>query len=402
MLGGIPLPLVINAAVTAGPLLVPPVFAYRHAPEGPSVELWTNRGHEAVLLRGDRVRVFFRTAEDAYVTVLRIDTDGRVRMLFPDAPWEDNFARGRRSYEIDRRYADYAFVVDDYPGEGYIFAVATPDPFDYAPIARGDHWDYRAIAADGRIAGDPYTVLQELVELIVPANYESYGYDVSSYYVERRYDYPRFLCYGCHAYAAYPSWDPYRYSCVRFRIVIHDDPYYYPARAYAGTRVVYRSAPQAAPRFVFKDRAPSDPYVVRVRERGAEPAARRPDDHAVRGSDMGGAGTIPTPLRMREPRDAAQEPVPSPGTRLEVPRQLEWGAERRTITPARPRLEPREPVRPEPQARPEQRAPASQPARAQPRTPEREPSRQPAKQPEKKPAEKKPPDKPKEPVRRPG
>lgn len=431
-------PLVIGS-LTSRP---PAVSIYRHAQEGPSVELWTNRGHGDVLHRGDRLRVFFRTDDDAYVTVFRVDTDGRVRMLHPDEPWEDNFARARRSYEIDRRYDDYAFVVDEYPGEGYLFAIATLDPFDYSPIVRGDHWDYRAVAANGRIAGDPYAALQDLVDLIAPANYESYGYDVYEYYVERRYDYPRFLCYDCHAYAAYPYWDPYRYSCARFRIVIYDDPYYYPARVYPGTRVVYRVAPQLEPRYVFKDRSPSDAYVVRLRQRAAEPASRRPDepgptveqvDRGVTGRDIGGAGTIPTPVRVPESRDPRREQVVVPRSRLDVQRQLEPAQEavgRRTIEPERPgvgtqperpervpatrqpteqpaareaapdrravprelnpRLEPREPTSRAQPARP----PASTSPKAQPRTPQREPAKQPPKPPEKKPPEK--------PARRPG
>ncbi|HWP38795.1 MAG TPA: DUF4384 domain-containing protein [Gemmatimonadales bacterium] len=391
----------------------PPVRAspYLHLQASPSIELWTDREHGSVVQRGDRVRVFFRTDQDGYVTVFRVDTDGRVRLLHPDAPWEDNFARARRSYEVDRRYGDFAFVIDDYPGEGYVFALVTLDPFDYSQVVRGDHWDYRAIATDGRIAGDPYRALQDIVSLIVPANYDTYGYDLFTYYVERRYDYPRFLCYDCHAYAAYSYWDPYRYSCSRFRIVIYDDPYYYPARVYAGTRVVYRTAQPIEPRFVFEDRSPGDAYVVRVRQRPSEPEGRRPDepvsvpergDRGVTGRDVGGRGTVPTPARLPQWRDPRREPVAVPRPAPERSRLLESPVETqppRQATPERrtvprepnPRLEPREPARAQP-ARPE-----TSPPKAQPRSPEREPARQPSK-----PPERKPPEKPKESPRRPG
>src|SRR3989449_6913286 len=63
------------------------------------IEVWTNRGDDAYA-SSQGARVFFRTEVDAYVTVLRVDTDGRVRVLFPLEPWEDNFARGGREYEI--------------------------------------------------------------------------------------------------------------------------------------------------------------------------------------------------------------------------------------------------------------------------------------------------------------
>ena len=142
-------------------------------------------------------------------------------------------------------------------------------------LARGDHWDYRVITADGgRVTGDPYVALTDLVDRIVPPNYDEYSYDVLPYYVEQHYDYPRFLCYDCHAYASYSYWNPYSYSCFRFRIVMYDDYFYYPNRRYAGARFVYRSAPRLAPRFSSR--------VDRAGHRHAEPAG-----HLVRRSISG-------------------------------------------------------------------------------------------------------------------
>src|SRR6058998_2854020 len=200
------------------------------------IEVWTNRGDDAYA-SGQGARVFFRTEADAYVTVLRVDTDGRVRVLFPLEPWEDNFARGGREYEVQGGYGRDAFSIDDYPGVGYIFAVASADPFVYDAFETGDHWDYRAIA-DGRVHGDPYVALTDVAQRIVPADYRDWDYDITPYYVNRHYDYPRFLCYDCHTYVSYPLWSVYDYTCVRFRIVVFDDPYYYPYRYYGGTRVI--------------------------------------------------------------------------------------------------------------------------------------------------------------------
>ncbi len=296
-------------------MIAPVVIAALLALQGPQIELWTDRGDGTVYHRGERVRVYFRADLDAYVTVLRVDTDGRVRVLFPVDPWDDNFARGDRAYEVRPRDARYAFDIDEYPGQGYVFAIATLDPFDYRGVVRGDHWDYAAIASGGRITGDPYVALQDLVDLMVPANYDAYGYDLATYYVEQYYDYPRFLCYDCHSYVAYTYWDPYHYSCNRFRIVVYDDPYYYPARVYAANRVVYRRVARIEPRYVFKDRTAADAYVVRVRERPAEPASRRADERGVTGRDLGGVGTVPAPVRDRRAlvpeRSGAQGLVPT-------------------------------------------------------------------------------------------
>lgn len=289
--------LVLTAAILGQPGLagVPdPVAPSMYYPAmrhyRPRVEVWTNRGDDPYR-PGQGAAVFVRADRDAYITLFRVDTDGRVRVLFPLEPWEDNFVRGGREVEIET-YHGNAFKIDDYPGVGYIFAVAAADPFDYDGVTSRDDWDYHVIA-DGRVRGDPYVALTDLAQRIVPQGYADWDYDIVPYYVERRYDYPRFLCYDCHSYTTYSSWDPYAYSCVRFRIVVFDDPYYYPYRYYGGTRVVFTRPFRPQPRFIFKDRGgvSDDRFVTRVRERPVNDNGRR----GVRGADLGGRGSIPVP-----------------------------------------------------------------------------------------------------------
>ena len=241
----------------------------------PRIEVWSNH-NDGIYSRGQGVRVYLRTDQDAFVTLFRVDTDGRVRVLFPHDPWEDNFVRGGRDFEImgaDNNRT--AFYVDDYPGVGYLFAVVAADPFDFGAIESGSHWDYRTIA-DGRVRGDPYVALTELAERIVPQGYEDWDYDIVPYHVERHYEYPRFLCYDCHAYASYRYWDPYWRSCVRFRIVYYDDPYYYPYRYY-GRRVVFVRPYRPQPRYVFKDRDGTgrDQFVTKEANRPLNDETRR-------------------------------------------------------------------------------------------------------------------------------
>ncbi len=278
----------------------PASFYYR-----PHVEVWTNRGDDPYA-GGQAARVYFRTEQDAYVTILRVDTDGRVRVLYPREPWDDNFVRGGREYDVLQRSSSDAFYVDDYPGVGYVFAVAAADPFVYDAIKSEDHWDYRLIA-DGRIRGDPYTALTDLAQRIVPDGYTDWDYDVVPYYVQQHYDYPRFLCYDCHTYVSYPYWSPYDYSCVRFRIVVYDDPYYYPYRYSGGTRVVFTRPLRPEPRFIFKDRQGSGLFITRVPQRPVNDDRRR--DVGVRGRDLG-SGTIPPPRVQPRPRPLTGGDVP--------------------------------------------------------------------------------------------
>ena len=345
----------------------------------PRVEVWTDRG-DSPYTSGQGVRTHFRADRDAFVTILRVDTDGRVRVLFPREPWEDNFARGGRDYEVQGGDDRDAFYIDDYPGVGYLFAVASADPFVYDGIQSRDHWDYRLIA-DGRVRGDPYVALTDLAQRIVPDGYNDWDYDITPYYVQQHYDYPRFLCYDCHSYVSYPYWSPYDYTCVRFRIVVFDDPYYYPYRYYGGTRVVFTRPYRPEPRFIFKDRQASDAFITRVRERPVNDDRRR--DVGVRGRDLGGTGIIPPPNIQpprRRPGSEDQGDDRGRGRRPDQPDQRDRPGQRdHRDRPDQPdhRDDPGRLDRPaRPPAQPERRAAPEERRRADPPPPRAEPRRE--------------------------
>ncbi len=287
------------------------------------VAVWSDR--DEPYRRGEGARVYIRVDEPSYVTVFRVDTDGRLRVLFPREPWSDTYVREEDQLEVTGSRGGRSFVVDDDPGVGYLFAIAAAEPFDYRDIARGDNWDYRLIDG-GRIQGDPYVQLTDLAARIVPDG--GYDYDIAPYYVDQRYDYPRFVCYDCHAYASYREWDPYRASCTRYRVVVRDDPRYYPYR-YGGRNVVADRPAHPGPRFVFRDADPRHPAVSR-----SEVGRRRADDDAGRTSeDVGGRGAIAAPrlpsLRARD-RDPAPELAPAQpliDERRRVERRRERGHE---------------------------------------------------------------------------
>ncbi len=317
------------------------ISTWMHASADPRITVWTNHD-QSPYNRGNRVRVYVRPESDGYITVVRIDTDGRVRVLFPREPWEDNFARGGRTFEVLDR-GDRAFVVDDYPGVGYVFAIASPDPFDFDSYVLGDHWDYRTIA-DGRVRGDPYVTATDFAARIAARG--TYDYDIIPYYVEQHYDYPRFVCYDCHTYVSYRYWDPYRYHCSRFRLVIYDNSYYYPYRYYPGRRVVVARPRRAAPRYVFKDYDGRSDYVTRVRERPIV-TDRRTVERDRTSADVGGRGAVPAPVegrrRVESPgsREGTQQPQDrraTPGERPSVQPNVDRGrtdapGERRTVDP---------------------------------------------------------------------
>jgi hypothetical protein len=314
-----------------------PALQPRHSPEAiiaewvrqsstPKPRISVSLDAESPYQRGDDAHVYLISEVDAYVTVVRIDTDGRLRLLFPLDPWEDNWVRGGQRVEVLSRKKGTAFKISDYAGVGYVFAIASPDPFDFQAITRGDHWDYRTVADDGRVRGDPYVAIGDLADKITPGG--EYDYDVAEYYVEQHYDYPRFACYDCHSYTHYTLWNPYTTYCTSFRIVIYDDWYYYPYRyypyypayypyyrPYPGYGAYYRPY-RPGPRYEFKDRGPGQDYVSRVDYRQREDQVnRRPTSS---GQEFRGRGTVPAPTVDRQ---RGQGPGAGPSTGQSDPRR---------------------------------------------------------------------------------
>ncbi len=273
----------VLVALTVSVLVAPsPVSAQDASVEGTlEARIWLDRGSEPTLHRGERVRVYYRTSADAYVAIFHIDTDGAVRLLHPRAPDEDDYVRGGRDYRLLFPRSPYWYV-DEYDGKGYFFIVASPRPLDFSEFAYsyyGAGWDLSQVGR--QIYRDPYVAMDDYVAALIP-DWEQVGYglDFLSYNVGQVYEYPRFLCYECHGFRTFATWNPYRYACTNFRVVVYDDPYFYPAFRYRGDRVVFVSPLRARPRFAFKERAAGEasrPLVVR------RPAPRTSGDGAVSG-----------------------------------------------------------------------------------------------------------------------
>ena len=238
---------------------------WQEASEAPEAQIWLDRGSNPIVMPGDRVRVYYRSNIDAYVAILQIDADGTVRLLYPASPTENHYARSERDYRLLFPRSEY-WNVDDRPGVGYFFVVTSPAPFDFSDFRyshNGGGWDLSAVGST--VNTDPYVAIDEYVARLVPGwEYEDYGLDFVSYQVGGAHDYPRFLCYQCHGFRPYGTWNPYRYTCTDFRVVVYDDPYFYPSRRYRGRRVVYTVPPSPRPRFSFKERASGEPGTVVV------------------------------------------------------------------------------------------------------------------------------------------
>lgn len=342
----------MRRALSLGLLAVfvaPPVEAQERVYDSPlEARVWLDRGDEPVLQRGDRVRVYYRMSLDAHTAIFRIDTDGRVTLVQPAHPGAEELTRGGRDYRLlFPRSAQW--VVGEYPGIGYYFIVAAEQPLDFSSfdyVPEEDRWDLSRVGET--VYEDPYLAIDAYVaELIPDWEVSPYALDFVEYSVGESHSYPRFLCYDCHGYRPYTSWNPYTYACTDFRVVLWDDPYYYPAYRYAGTRVVFPRPLRDRPMYALAARAPGEGWSPLVRTRQAPPLPRR--------------------VTQYKERDVATTPRSAP--RQAVPRRSATAADRSTVTP-NPARRSAKPVTPS-SATP--RRPASSGSRARP-TLQRRPS----------------------------
>jgi len=241
----------------------------------------------------------------------------------------DNYVRGVEAYAVPGTRNGYTLRVEEYPGEGFLFAVVTLDPIAFASFSRGGTWDDDALGLASRVTGDPYVLFGDLLAALVPETYPDVAWAVLPYSVGARHDYPRFRCYQCHAYVSPVVWDPYAHSCIRIGI---PEPVWwsYPAVVYGGTSVIGPPR-RLPPGFVGQPRTPrASPVGPRDRSTpvAGAPAGRRPAPVAAapqaRPSARGAPNAAPT-RRAEAPAASARRPAsgPSPVGRSAAPKARE-------------------------------------------------------------------------------
>ncbi|MXW10816.1 MAG: DUF4384 domain-containing protein, partial [Gammaproteobacteria bacterium] len=281
----------------AAPMAAQEQFAARDEPL--ESRIWLDRGTSPVLRRGDLVRVFYRASRDAYVSIFHIDTNGFTRLLHPGSPTDGHLALAGRDYRLLFPESRYWQVEED-EGKGYLFMVASPAPLDFSGFAYSRYeggWNLAALAQAAY--RDPFLMMDDVVAALIPEEAGEYALDFVAYDIDRPHDYPRFLCYQCHGFRPMFDWNPYGRWCTDFRVVIHDDPYYYPVYRYSGDRVVYTRPPEPSrPMFEFKERVDGEAATPLIRTRSGDAAERGV------GRDLGqGPGEVPTARvpGLREP-----------------------------------------------------------------------------------------------------
>lgn len=154
-------------------------------PADAPVRLWMNNDRR--YRPGDRVRLQVDAEADGYLLVLHYDPEGRVRVLFPLDPRDDDAVQAGRRYEVRDSNDDGAFRAYG-DGTGLIYTAISPDPWRFDQVTLADRWDYTRLEIDPK-ADNPEQELTNMLQGI--AGPRGFDYDVMGYrvYGESAYGY---------------------------------------------------------------------------------------------------------------------------------------------------------------------------------------------------------------------
>lgn len=169
------------------------------------VYVWPDRGMDATYHPGERIRINVEVTRDAFLILYNIDTRGRLNILFPSSPWEDNFVQAGDVITFPRRWDDFDWTVEGPSGVEYVQAIASEIPISLPewPVYRtrvkmpshiSPHPDLR----DFYSGSDRYAYIDVVNRDICGRYYDWAATDVATFYVSPRPVYHRI-----------GSWDPW-------------------------------------------------------------------------------------------------------------------------------------------------------------------------------------------------
>src|SRR4030095_7960630 len=161
------------------------------------VELWTDKGSDAVYEPGDLLEVNVRSTDDSYLIVYEIDAEGAVNLLYPYRG-STGLVEGKRTYVLPPENSQVDLVVQESLGQCFLVAIASNDPFLDLPWylrpydAQADEMGYEGQpneeennTSEGQVVGDPYVAMERIRRrgLAHPDDAASFGTAYTTYYV---------------------------------------------------------------------------------------------------------------------------------------------------------------------------------------------------------------------------
>ncbi len=157
--------------------------------DAPIVKVWMEGSN--LYSYGAPVRVWFNVSQDAYVIVARVDANGHLTLLYPSSRTQSSGVEGGRDIQVRGRRGVASFYATDRMGGGFVFAMASYDPFDLSRLALRDFDRYVTGTYVGRPSrvyiGDPHRVITRFASLVNYADDSPFDYSVEYYNVDAPY-----------------------------------------------------------------------------------------------------------------------------------------------------------------------------------------------------------------------
>jgi hypothetical protein len=225
------------AHAQSSPKVYSPQFdneAQQQSDDVPQVQVWLDGKS---LRYGEMIRPYAVTEPGAYLTVVRVTTDGDLRVLYPRQPQNQTRYRDGQFANDRLPIADgNAAFVREGTGNGFVFAIASYYRFNFSYYSTNGYWSTARLANAARY-GSPFEIVRRFVEEIMEES-DSYSmdyvmYDVSSDGYRSRYA-SRYRGYAYSDYLdlCYSSFSVYNVYCrgygygfgYRYPIVANNPP----------------------------------------------------------------------------------------------------------------------------------------------------------------------------------
>jgi len=123
----------------ATPVLSPQGIIVNPIPTDLEVQTWVDRDPQgfgnSVYYFGDKIKIFTRVNQNAYVYLFNINADGQIDLILPNAYNPNNYLRAGETYSFPESGARYEFTISGPAGVDQVLAVASRSPLSLVQIA---------------------------------------------------------------------------------------------------------------------------------------------------------------------------------------------------------------------------------------------------------------------------
>ena len=113
----------ISFTLTADPLVT--IANLKQDEPAFNVDIWTNKKRYRL---GEEIRFYFRSDQDCFLTLVDYEPNGKVKVLFPNQFFQNNFVKGGKTYIIPGKEYGFKLTIEPPTGTERIKAIATTEP----------------------------------------------------------------------------------------------------------------------------------------------------------------------------------------------------------------------------------------------------------------------------------